>query len=710
MQIIVFCAVLMACVPLLGGYMARVYTDERTRRAEGIVLRLIRVEPATMGWKTYASSLLLFSAASWLVLYLVLRTQTLHPFNPGGFHSGTWDLSFNTAASFVTNTNWQYYGGETTLSFFSQMAGLAVQNFVSAAVGICVAIALIRAIAGRPLGNFWQDLTRTLLYVLLPISVVGALVLASQGVVQSLGQWGPVASQEIIKVLGTNGGGFFNVNSAMPFENPNGLTNFVEMLSMLAIPASLTYTYGRMVGSKRQGWTIFGAMFVLFAVSVIVVYVAESHVTPAQAAAGLTGTNLEGKELRFGTSGSSLWTAVTTVTSSGAVNAAFESLTGIGGMIPMVDLAYGESVFGGVGTGLYTMLLYVLLAVFIGGLMVGRTPEYLGKKIEAREVKLVVLTLLVTPLLVLVTTSIAVATDYGRASIYATGPQGFSESLYAYLSQANNNGSAFAGYTGHGVTFADLLGGTDDAVRPLHPGRLHPRDRRRDAQETGLARRPRNDAHRHAHVRRPADRDGGPDRRAHLLPRPAPRPCRPGHDRPTLLMQRNLITSLLAVLVFTVLLGVAYPLAITGVSQVAFGAKADGDMNLIAKDTKGNPRYFQPRPSQTDYNANGTFFSNRGPNQRSAEYFYRDQIAAYKKLNDGATPPIDAVTTSGSGVDPHISQANAAIQAKRVARVRGVPLARVQQLVKDATDGRFLGLLGEPGVNTTKLNHALDAR
>jgi K+-transporting ATPase ATPase A chain len=288
--------------------------------------------------------------------------------------------------------------------------------------------------------------------------------------VQSLSDWGPVASQEIIKELGTNGGGFFNVNSAMPFENSNGLTNFLEMLAILSIPASLTYTYGRMVGSRRQGWTIFGAMFVLLAISVTVVYVAESHVTAAQHAAGVAGANMEGKEVRYGTAGSALWTAITTATSTGAVNAAFESLTGIGGLVPMVNLSYGESVFGGAGTGLYTILLYALLAVFIGGLMVGRTPEYLGKKIEAREVKLVVLGLLFTPLAILVATSLATSLKYGGPSIFASGPQGFSESLYAYMSQANNNGSALAGYTGyfqptpgnigaHGITFADLLGG-----------------------------------------------------------------------------------------------------------------------------------------------------------------------------------------------------------------------------------------------------------
>jgi K+-transporting ATPase ATPase A chain len=481
-QILLFCAVLLAVVPLLGGYMARVFTGERVFLSpvlgplERLSYRVLRVDPAvSQGWKSYAGTLLVFSGLFWLALYLILRTQTLHPWNPGGFHSGTWDLTFNTVSSFITNTNWQYYGGETTLSNFSQMAGLAVQNFVSAAVGIVVAIALIRAIASRRsgaegLGNFWQDLTRTLLYVLLPISVIGALVLASQGVVQSLGAAGPVASQEIIKVLGTNGGGFYNVNSSFPFENPNGLTNFVEMLAMLAIPASLTFTYGRMVGSRRQGWTIFAAMFALFTVSVVVIYAAESNGTPAQQAAGVVGANLEGKDLRFGTAGTSLWTVISTATSTGAVNSALESLTGIGGLVPMANMAYGESVFGGVGTGLYTMLLYVLLAVFLGGLMVGRTPEYLGKKIEAREIKLVVLALLVTPLAVLLATSVATATDYGHASIFASGPQGFSESLYAYLSQGNNNGSAFAGYTGyfqpeagnlgaHGITFADLLGG-----------------------------------------------------------------------------------------------------------------------------------------------------------------------------------------------------------------------------------------------------------
>jgi potassium-transporting ATPase potassium-binding subunit len=496
LQIAIFCALIVAVTPLLGGHMARVFRGERTfldpvaGPPERLTYRLLRIDPTRgQDWKTYARSVIGFSLAGWLVLFLILRTQTLHPFNPEGLHSGTWDLSFNTASSFVTNTNWQYYGGESTLSYFSQMAGLTVQNFVSAATGIAVAIALIRGIIARrsatpTLGNFWQDLVRACFYVLLPISIIGAVVLVSQGVLQTLGGTvaglarGPVASQEAIKELGTNGGGFFNVNSSYPFENPTAFSNLLEMFLILCIPASLTYTYGRMVGSRRQGWGLFAAMSALFIASVVVVYIAELHGTPAQHAAGIhtgaidgsTGGNLEGKDTRFGIADSTLWTAVTTVTSCGAVNAALESLTGIGGLVPMVDLGYGESVFGGVGTGLYTMLLYVLLAVFIGGLMVGRTPEFLGKKIEAREIKLVSLGVLVTPLAVLLASGAALATRYGKPSIFASGPQGFSESLYAYMSQANNNGSAFAGYTGyyqptpgnigaHGITFADLLGG-----------------------------------------------------------------------------------------------------------------------------------------------------------------------------------------------------------------------------------------------------------
>jgi K+-transporting ATPase ATPase A chain len=506
LQIAIFCAVIVALVKPVGIYIARVFNDERTFLTpvvgpiERFSYRVLRVRPAAEGqdWKAYARSLVIFSLLSWLALYLILRTQGIQPFNPQGFHSAPWDLNFNTASSFVTNTNWQYYGGEATLTYFSQMAGLAVQNFVSAAVGIAVLAALIRGIAarsGRSLGNFWQDLVRITFYILLPISIVAALVLVSQGVIQNLSNYsvihtltggtqilgqGPVASQEAIKELGTNGGGFFNVNSAYPFENPSAFTNFFEMLLILIIPTSLTYTYGRIVGNQRQGWAIFTAMAVLFIGAVAVVYIAEQHGTPAQHLAGLhthafsgsTGGNLEGKEQRFGIASSSLWTAITTVTSTGAVNSAFESLTGLGGAVPFANLSFSEVVFGGVGSGLYSMLLYVILAVFIGGLMVGRTPEYLGKKIQAREIKLTSLGILVTPLAVLLSAGVASATTLGKRSIYAgINPQGFSETLYAYLSQANNNGSAFAGYTGYiqpnapgnhgayGISFADLLGG-----------------------------------------------------------------------------------------------------------------------------------------------------------------------------------------------------------------------------------------------------------
>jgi K+-transporting ATPase ATPase A chain len=504
LQIALFCAVLVASVPVLGGYMARVYTGERVFLSRLVgplergVYRAIGVDPdRDQDWKAYARSLIGLSLIGWLVLYLILRTQTLDPFNPQGFHSAPWDVSFNTVSSFLTNTNWQFYGGESTMTDFSQMAGLAVQNFLSAAVGIVVAIALIRGIvsrrAGSGLGNFWADITRTVLYVLLPMSIVIAVLLLSQGVIQSFSHYlsftgaggssstlalGPVASQEAIKELGTNGGGFFNVNSAMPFENPTGFSNFVEMFQMLCIPAALTYTYGRMVGSRRQGWAVFSAMATLFVVAVVVVYSAEQHGTVAQHLAGVdtahvagsTGGNMEGKEQRFGIANSGLFAAATTVTSDGAVNSSFESFTGIGGLVPFANLSASETIFGGVGTGLYSMLLFVLLAVFIGGLMVGRTPEFLGKKIEAREIKLTSIGVLFTPIAVLIASALALATKYGKPSVYASGPQGFSETLYAYLSQANNNGSAFAGYTGfvqpnagslgsHGVTFANVLGG-----------------------------------------------------------------------------------------------------------------------------------------------------------------------------------------------------------------------------------------------------------
>jgi K+-transporting ATPase ATPase A chain len=512
-----FAAILTALALPLARHMAAVYTGERTfldwlfGGPERLLYRVMRVDPSRgQDWKAYAKSLIIFSLAGWLLLYFILRTQTLWSFtglNPQGFHSGSWDVTFNTTSSFLTNTNWQYYGGETTMSYFSQMAGLTVQNFLSAAIGIAVAVAMIRGIigrSGRSLGNFWQDLVRTVLYVLLPISFVVALVLVFQGSIQNFTSYltvhgvtglsqsigmGPVASQEAIKELGTNGGGFFNVNSAHPFENPSGFTNLVEMLLVLIIPAALIFMYGRMTGKRRQGYAIYGAVMFMFLGACVVAYIAEAHGSPAQHAAGLnthviagsTGGNMEGKEQRFGIAGSALFNVVTTVTSCGAVNSAMESFTGIGGAIPMANLSASETIFGGVGTGLYSILLYVILAVFIGGLMVGRTPEYLGKKIEAREIKLTILGLLATPLMALFCTAMAVASKAGRASIFSPGkPQAFSETFYAYLSQANNNGSAFAGYTGyiqpaagnvgaHGVTFADLLGGFDMMIARYTP-------------------------------------------------------------------------------------------------------------------------------------------------------------------------------------------------------------------------------------------------
>jgi K+-transporting ATPase ATPase A chain len=491
LEIALFLAVLTALTPLVGGYMARVFTGELNTLGfvERPVYRLLGVgRERGQDWKGYARSVLVFSALSFGLLYLVLRTQTLHPFNPQGLSSPTWDVSFNTAASFVSNTNWQFYAGETTLSSFSQMFGLAVQNFASAAVGIAVLAAFIRGLVSRStseLGNFYVDLTRVLLYILLPLSVIAGLFLLSQGALQNLGAYtdvhtitgldqtlaqGPVASQEAIKLLGTNGGGFFNVNSAMPFENPTWLTNFVEMLMILVIPAGLTATYGRMVGSRRQGWAVFAAMMALFIVAVALIYAAEIHSTPAMDAAGISGPNLEGKEQRFGIASSSLFAAVTTAASCGAVNAAMESLTGLGGAVPMSEMMTGEVIWGGVGSGLYGMLLFVILGVFIAGLMVGRTPEFLGKKIEAREIKLTVIGTIAVPMMVLVTTALAIGSRWGKPSIYDSGPQGFSETLYAYTSQGNNNGSAFAGYTGYlqpngtnhgafGISFADLLGG-----------------------------------------------------------------------------------------------------------------------------------------------------------------------------------------------------------------------------------------------------------
>jgi K+-transporting ATPase ATPase A chain len=477
-EILLFVAILTALTPVVGAYLTRVFRGDVAALAlvERGFYRVLGVNPERgQDWKGYARSVLISSAVFGVLLYALMRLQGVLPGNPQDLGGPAWDLSFNTTASFLTNTNWQFYAGETTMSYLTQMAGLAVQNFVSAGVGIAVLVAFIRGLAsrsGKELGVFYVDLTRAILYVLLPISIVVGLVLVSQGVIQTLQGYGdvttvtgatqtfgygPVASQEAIKELGTNGGGFFNVNSAMPYENPTWLSNLVEMLAILIIPAGLTAMYGRMVDNKRQGWMVFGAMMTLFAAAVAVLYVNESGPTAAMQAAGLTGDNLEGKEQRFGIASSALFAAITTAASCGAVNAAMESLSGFGGAIPMAQMMTGEVIWGGVGSGLYSMLLFVILGVFISGLMVGRTPEFLGKKIEAREVKLTIIGTVAVPMLVMVATALAIATRWGEPSIYDDGPQGFSETLYAYTSQGNNNGSAFAGFTG--VTFAEVLGG-----------------------------------------------------------------------------------------------------------------------------------------------------------------------------------------------------------------------------------------------------------
>jgi potassium-transporting ATPase potassium-binding subunit len=494
-QIVIVIVALTALTPLLGGYMARVYQGQPVvlsplcEPLERVTYRLLRIaRDEEQGWRAYARSLLAFSLVSWLALYVVLRAQGAQPFNPQGFGSGPWDLSLNTAASFVSNTSWQFYAGETTLSYFSQMAGITVASFTSCAVGMAVAVALMRGFARREadrIGNFWVDLTRSILYVLVPLSLLAGLFFVSQGAIQNLARYlgvtgptgllqtiamGPVGSQEAIKLISGDGGGFFNVNSAHPFENPSGLTDFVEVLLMLLIPAAMTYTFGRLVNRVRQGWALYCAMLVMFVAGVGVLYAAEAHGTPAMRAAGLHGANLQDKEQRFGIGGSALFVAAGTASGDGAVNSGLEALTGLGSGVAMANMMTGEVIFGGPGSGLFGMLLIVILGVFIAGLMVGRTPEYLGKRIGTREVKLAVVGALSVPILVLVLTGLATSTQAGRESLSTHGPQGFAEALYAYLSQANNNGSAFAGYAGliapgagnvgaHGIAFADIAGG-----------------------------------------------------------------------------------------------------------------------------------------------------------------------------------------------------------------------------------------------------------
>ncbi len=510
-QIGIYFIVLLLLTKPLGLYMAKVYQGEYTfldrpiQPIERLIYRLLGVNPEDeMEWKNYAIALLVFSAVSFMVVYVIHRVQGLLPLNPQQLISVSPGLSFNTAISFVTNTNWQNYAGETTLSYLTQVAGLTVQNFVSAAAGMAVLVAFIRSLARRQakkLGNFWVDLTRGILYILLPLSIILALLLVSQGVVQTYSPYiratliqpntyqeqkvdangnpvtdangkpvmetitqntqliavGPAASQIAIKELGTNGGGFFNTNSSHPFENPTPFSDFLEMLSILLIPAALTYTFGKMVGSTRHGWAILAAMLILLWVPLGVSYASEQGGNPALSALNVDqiqsstnpGGNMEGKEVRFGIVNSSLWETLTTAASNGSVNSMHDLYTPLGGLAALWLMMLGEVSFGGVGSGLYGMFVFVIAAVFVAGLMVGRTPEYLGKKIEAYEMKMASLLILIMPITVLILTAIAVMTNAGKASIYNPGPHGFSEVLYLFTSQGNNNGSAFAGILGN---------------------------------------------------------------------------------------------------------------------------------------------------------------------------------------------------------------------------------------------------------------------
>jgi K+-transporting ATPase ATPase A chain len=512
LQIGIYLLVLLAITKPMGVFMARVFAGEKTfldpvlRPVERLLYRACGVDDTReMDWKEYTIAMLLFSGVSMLALYLIERVQQLLPWNPQHFPKVATDLAFNTAASFTTNTNWQNYGGESTMSYFTQMAGLAYHNFASAAVGIVIAIAVVRGIARREsktIGNFWVDMTRCFLWVLLPISLLVALIFVSQGMIQNLKPYdtakllnpqtvqttgadgktttqtvtdqviaqGPIASQEAIKEFGTNGGGFVNANSAHPFENPTPFTNFLQLLLIFTIPAGLTYTLGRMTGSPKHGWAVWGAMALLFLAGVTIAYHAEANGNPLlhsidqKVSATQSGGNMEGKEVRFGITDSALYATITTDASCGCVNSMHDSFTPLGGMVPLINIMLGEVVFGGVGAGLYGIIVFVILAVFIAGLMVGRTPEYLGKKIEAYDVKMAMLSVLIFCLSILVFTGISVVNKFGTSSISNPGPHGLTQVLYAYTSSTGNNGSAFAGLNGNtlwfnvSLAFAMLLG------------------------------------------------------------------------------------------------------------------------------------------------------------------------------------------------------------------------------------------------------------
>jgi len=477
-QILVYCAIIVAITPVLGAYMTRVFNGERTFLTP--ILRPIELtlysaagvdEKREQGWLAYTVGMLLFHVGGFLILYGLMRFQALLPFNPADQSAVAPDLSFNTAVSFITNTNWQNYGGESTLSYLVQMLGLTHQNFLSAATGIVLAVALIRGFARhsvQTIGNFWVDITRCTLYILIPICVPFALFLVWQGMPQTLGAYvdantlegakqtiavGPVASQIAIKMLGTNGGGFFNANASHPFENPTALSNYLQIISIFAIGASLTNVFGRMVGNQRQGWAILAVMGVLFISGVALAYWAEAHGNDIINAMGLSGGNMEGKEVRFGIVASALFAVITTAASCGAVNAMHDSFTALGGMVPLINIQLGEIIVGGVGAGMYGMLLFVIISIFVAGLMVGRTPEYVGKKIEAKEVKMAMLAILVLPLMYLGWTAVATVNPQAVSQVANNGPHGFSEILYLYTSSTGNNGSAFAGISANTLFF-----------------------------------------------------------------------------------------------------------------------------------------------------------------------------------------------------------------------------------------------------------------
>src|SRR5262250_2101928 len=481
-QILLYCAIIVAITPVLGAYMTRVFTGERTfltpvlRPVERAIYKVAGVdERQEQHALTYTVGMLLFHLGGLFVIYALMRLQAFLPFNPAGQSAVSEDLSFNTAVSFITNTNWQNYGGESTLSYLVQMLGLTHQNYLSAATGIVLAVALIRGFARhsvRTVGSFWVDVTRCTLYVFLPICIPYALLLVWQGIPQTLGPYidattlegakqtiavGPVASQIAIKMLGTNGGGFFNANASHPFENPTVLSNYVQIISIFALGAALTNVFGRIVGNQKQGWAVLAVMGVLFIAGVFFCYWAEAHGNDALNALGLTAGNMEGKEVRFGIVASALFAVITTAASCGAVNAMHDSFTALGGMIPLINIQLGEVIVGGVGAGMYGMLLFVIISIFVAGLMVGRTPEYVGKKIEAKEVKMAMLAILILPLMYLGWTAVAVVIPVAVAATNNPGPHGFSEILYAYTSQTGNNGSAFAGLSGN-ILFYNLTG------------------------------------------------------------------------------------------------------------------------------------------------------------------------------------------------------------------------------------------------------------